>query len=221
MPKDIVITPGTGLVEFRDDANVLDAQISLDNSGNLSITNTGGTLTVGNTAANVYIGDGVNNVNMIFERSGSILPSSGQTLTIGSQTSGEVHIGRPLRLRPQNALEGGELLFDYISGSVGYYVDVQAANILRFGNSDGTGQFLWETNGTEKMRLLNNGNLGIGTTSPTNLLDVNSNSIRLRTARTPASATATGNAGEICWDASYIYVCTATNTWRRAALSSW
>ena len=38
---------------------------------------------------------------------------------------------------------------------------------------------------------------------------------------TPASASATGTAGEIAWDASYLYVCTATNTWKRAALSTW
>lgn len=37
----------------------------------------------------------------------------------------------------------------------------------------------------------------------------------------PASATATGTAGQIAYDASRIYVCTATNTWKRAALSSW
>ena len=45
--------------------------------------------------------------------------------------------------------------------------------------------------------------------------------LRIDTAKTPASAGATGNTGEICWDASYIYICTATNTWKRAALSSW
>ena len=38
---------------------------------------------------------------------------------------------------------------------------------------------------------------------------------------TPASATATGVAGEIAWDANYIYVCTATNTWKRVAISTW
>jgi len=38
---------------------------------------------------------------------------------------------------------------------------------------------------------------------------------------TPASATAAGTTGEIAWDGSYIYVCTATNTWKRAALSTW
>ena len=37
---------------------------------------------------------------------------------------------------------------------------------------------------------------------------------------TPASATATGTAGEIAWDASYIYACTASNTWKRAALDT-
>jgi hypothetical protein len=38
---------------------------------------------------------------------------------------------------------------------------------------------------------------------------------------TPASAGASGTAGDIAWDSSYIYVCTATNTWKRAALSTW
>jgi len=65
------------------------------------------------------------------------------------------------------------------------------------------------------------GNVGIGTTSPTALLDVNSDTVRVRTARTPASAAAAGNAGDICWDADYIYVCTATDTWKRTAISTW
>jgi hypothetical protein len=33
------------------------------------------------------------------------------------------------------------------------------------------------------------------------------------------TATATGTAGQISYDASYIYICTATNTWKRAALT--
>jgi carbonic anhydrase/acetyltransferase-like protein (isoleucine patch superfamily) len=65
------------------------------------------------------------------------------------------------------------------------------------------------------------GNVGIGTTSPTALLDVNSDTVRVRTARTPASAAAAGNAGDICWDTDYIYVCTATDTWKRTAISTW
>jgi hypothetical protein len=63
--------------------------------------------------------------------------------------------------------------------------------------------------------------VGIGTSSPTTTLDVNADTVRVRTARTPASASATGATGEICWDANYIYVCTATNTWKRSAISTW
>jgi hypothetical protein len=37
----------------------------------------------------------------------------------------------------------------------------------------------------------------------------------------PASASATGTTGEVRIDANYVYVCTATNTWKRAALSTW
>lgn len=38
---------------------------------------------------------------------------------------------------------------------------------------------------------------------------------------TPASAAATGKAGSIVWDANFIYICTATNTWKRVAIASW
>ena len=38
---------------------------------------------------------------------------------------------------------------------------------------------------------------------------------------TPSSATAAGTAGEVAWDANYIYICTATNTWKRVAISTW
>lgn len=37
----------------------------------------------------------------------------------------------------------------------------------------------------------------------------------------PASASASGAVGEIRITDSHIYLCTATNTWKRAALSSW
>lgn len=51
---------------------------------------------------------------------------------------------------------------------------------------------------------------------------ITSSQFRLSALNTaPASSTATGTIGEIRIDANYIYVCTATNTWKRTALSTW
>jgi hypothetical protein len=54
----------------------------------------------------------------------------------------------------------------------------------------------------------------MGPTGPTGPVGING-------PTTPASATATGAAGTIFWDANYIYVCTATNTWKRVAITTW
>jgi hypothetical protein len=62
---------------------------------------------------------------------------------------------------------------------------------------------------------------GNTTLSGTLVVNAASNAFRITTAQTPASAAATGNVGTICWDTSYIYVCTATNTWKRVAISTW
>jgi hypothetical protein len=65
------------------------------------------------------------------------------------------------------------------------------------------------------------GKVGVGTLAPAVALDVNANSIRIRTAKTPATAGAAGIQGEVAWDAGYVYVCVATNTWKRAAIATW
>jgi len=77
------------------------------------------------------------------------------------------------------------------------------------------------TAGVERARLDDTGQLGLGTNAPSCALDVASNKWRLRTAKTPSAANDSGNAGDWCWDANYIYVCVATNTWKRATLATW
>lgn len=37
----------------------------------------------------------------------------------------------------------------------------------------------------------------------------------------PATATSAGVQGEVAWDSGFVYVCIATNTWRRAAIAAW
>ncbi len=41
------------------------------------------------------------------------------------------------------------------------------------------------------------------------------------TPSVPATAAAAGVAGSIAWDTGFIYVCTATNTWKRVAIATW
>ena len=57
---------------------------------------------------------------------------------------------------------------------------------------------------------------------PTSLTSAGTITGKLITNNTvPSTSTATGTAGMIAYDASYIYVCTATNTWVRVATATW
>jgi len=77
----------------------------------------------------------------------------------------------------------------------------------------------------ERVTIDKNGIVGINQLTPvisgTGKLHMTADTMRLDTARTPASAAAAGNAGEICWDANYLYICVATNTWKRVAIATW
>lgn len=44
---------------------------------------------------------------------------------------------------------------------------------------------------------------------------------KLEWASVPSSATDTGILGQISYDADYIYICTATDTWKRVAITTW
>lgn len=48
-----------------------------------------------------------------------------------------------------------------------------------------------------------------------------STSTMLRKVTVPSTATSSGAVGDVAYDASYLYVCTAANTWVRAALATW
>lgn len=50
---------------------------------------------------------------------------------------------------------------------------------------------------------------------------VGNDGVPIIASKTPSSASDTGTPGQIAWDASYIYVCTGTNTWKRVAIATW
>lgn len=68
------------------------------------------------------------------------------------------------------------------------------------------------------------GNASITVTDANNQVTVTgllSASVGFRGPLVTKTSTAAGQAGDITWDQNYIYVCTATNTWRRAQLNTY
>ena len=114
-----------------------------------------------------------------------------------------------------------------ITAKIGSVSDGAEQGIIEFANMKNGSSGITARFKHDALQLVNStnltvdGSLGIGTTSPTESLDIDSDSIRLRQSKTPSSASDTGKAGQIAWDSEYIYICIATNTWKRAALSTW
>jgi hypothetical protein len=52
-------------------------------------------------------------------------------------------------------------------------------------------------------------------------LELTGREVVVPTERTITNATDPGVKGTICWDANYIYVCVATDTWKRVAIATW
>lgn len=57
--------------------------------------------------------------------------------------------------------------------------------------------------------------------SNTEVARLTSAGLILTVGSAPASASASGTTGQLAYDGSYLYICTATNTWRRIAHATW
>ena len=94
---------------------------------------------------------------------------------------------------------------------------------------------LLPTGGTSTAALYMNANtglVGIYTSSPQATLDVNGgaivrgnldvkgSNITIEISLTPASSAAAGTPGQMQWSSGYLYICTAVNTWKRVALTT-
>ena len=102
-----------------------------------------------------------------------------------------------------------------------------ATNLSGFGKDTGiyrgvAGQVLIGTGGTTSFGGSVKTTTGefVGTLSVTGTSTLTGGLV-LPTSITPASASASGVVGTVAWDASFIYVCTATNTWKRVAIATW
>ena len=97
-------------------------------------------------------------------------------------------------------------------------------NGLTTSTSGWTAQFHNSTGSNNALMIRDDGNIGIRTNAPTDLIDINGangySQLRLRTTYTPTgTADANGNTGDVSWDDSYIYIKTSAG-WKRSALST-
>jgi len=131
-----------------------------------------------------------------------------------------------------NTALGGQALLNVTTGNGNIGIGRSAGSAITTGSNNtiigpfvGSGSLSGvvaiSADGTNRIYVDASGNVGFNTSSPTANIDHTGSTLRLRTSRTPASASATGNAGDICWDSNYVYVCVATNTWKRSLLSTW
>jgi len=87
MSDDVLITPASRKIEFKDNSGNIDGKIELDSSGNLKITSPGGGLELGDAASDIYVGNGSANIDIIFEQNGEIRGTTGRTVTLGQSDS--------------------------------------------------------------------------------------------------------------------------------------
>ena len=87
MPKDVIITPASGKLDFyaTTGGSVL-ANINLTDNNDLSLSTTSGNLIIGDASRDVYIGDGTNEVDIVFEQNGEIRSVAGKYITVNAGT---------------------------------------------------------------------------------------------------------------------------------------
>ena len=105
----------------------------------------------------------------------------------------------------------------------GLRIDGAVPEVVVNEGSESLVDFRVESNNQTHMLFVDGGNdkVGIKTNMPEVALDIDSDAIRIRNDNTPSSASDFGHKGEIRWDENYVYVCVATDTWKRSPLSSW
>lgn len=167
----------------------------------------------GNSVSGGYVFIGQGQTNLVQGNRASVLNGSNnqakqnEALVLGGQTNvaqgvkSTVINGLGCTAYSYNEVVFGNYPTVYTPTTVGSQTLTDRA--LTVGNGTGTGSR------SDALVLLKNGNL---TTSQYNLKSLNT---------APASATDTGVLGEIRVTSDHIYICVATNTWKRTPLATW
>jgi hypothetical protein len=145
---------------------------------------------------------------------GGNLTTTGQVSATGNIT-GNYILGNGSQLTGLPATYGNSNVATFLaafgSNSISTTGNITSNNII----TSGTSGNITGANIISAQTVSATGNI-TGANATVNNITVNS--ILSSPLQTKAS-TDTGTAGQICWDTNYIYVCTATNTWKRVALT--
>ena len=209
------ITPGTTITGQLTGTTGSTGTYSVSTSTTVassSITAISGSISIGfnvSTYNGVQFDVPVSQATKLLASDGSLkTPDSFVSTTSDSSTSGSISI--------QNATP-------LVLGTAGYSQVNVSYSLFQLQSKQANQNFeisvLSDTNYPALHVNATTNNVGIFTAAPQATLDVNG-TVRA-TPFTPASSSATGVVGQIAWDANYVYVCTATNTWKRAGLSTW
>lgn len=149
--------------------------------------------------------------------SGNLSDARGIYSVIGTYGAGNIASGYGIYLQGgQDATSSGKFT-DYYGGYVTPFLvsgsGAAPANFYGFyvaSQTGATNNYAFYSAGTTPSQL--GGTLTLGASS---------NALIVSNSQTPASASASGTTGTVCWDANFVYVCVAPNTWKRSALATW
>jgi len=196
---------GTGLVARTAANTYAQRSVTATASSGITITNADGVS--GNITLNVASTSNNSANNLVLRDASGNFAANVITADLTGDVTGDVTGNVTGNVTGQTSDISNHNTGDLTEGSNLYYTDARAdARIIAAGLDGGT---------------LTGDVTGNVTGDVTGNVDGNvSGEVTLEGAA-PASATATGTAGDIRYDADYIYICVATDTWKRAAISTW
>lgn len=214
------------------DAGILtDSFIVGENAGG-NILDGGGIIAIGkNSALN---GDTINNSIFIGESSGKNTVYTQGAVAIGQFASQDVNEGNYSIYIGAETGSGATTSNNsvFIGQQAGAFAET-APNSIFIGDFAGSYDTVDNTTGSSSILIGQytstggfSNSIAIGqsaTNTATNQFMIGSsvNSIVLPASNTPSSASSTGTKGTVCWDTNFMYVCVATDTWKRSPLSTW
>ena len=197
--------------------------ITFTTTGNSKLSSSGD---IGASCDMFYVNNTSNTITIFraSDTSGCVLSDTAGSFRLETLTTG---------VRISGALTAGGLTYPTTNGTSG--------DVL---TSDGAGNVTWQAGGSGNTQVSISDTIPAGSASAGDLwwesdtgrlkiyyqdtdsaqwVDVNPPLRQDRIASTgaPSSATDTGVAGDIRYDSSYVYIAVGTNTWKRAALTTW